>query len=53
MPAIPLSGARRSPPRPGVSWMHSFGADGLIVESKGHYDEAEYERQMSDDSGDS
>jgi steroid delta-isomerase-like uncharacterized protein len=31
----------------------TFRADGLIVESKGHYDEAEYQRQMSDDSGDS
>ncbi len=29
----------------------TFGADGLIVESKGHYDEAEYQRQMSNDSG--
>lgn len=24
----------------------TFGADGLINESKGHYDEAEYERQL-------
>jgi predicted ester cyclase len=24
----------------------TIGADGLIVESKGHYDEAEYERQL-------
>ena len=24
----------------------TFGADGLIAESKGHYDEAEYRRQM-------
>ena len=24
----------------------TFGAGGLIVESKGHYDEAEYERQL-------
>lgn len=29
----------------------TFSADGLIVESKGHYDEAEYQRQMNDDSG--
>ena len=28
-----------------------FDADGLIVESRGHYDEAEYQRQVSDDSG--
>jgi uncharacterized protein (TIGR02246 family) len=27
----------------------TFGTDGLIVESRGHYDEAEYERQMSGD----
>jgi steroid delta-isomerase-like uncharacterized protein len=26
----------------------TFSAEGLIAESKGHYDEAEYERQMSD-----
>jgi steroid delta-isomerase-like uncharacterized protein len=26
----------------------TFGADGLIVESRGHYDEAEYQRQMGD-----
>jgi hypothetical protein len=25
----------------------TFGADGLIQESKGHYDEAEYQRQVS------
>ena len=25
----------------------TFGADGLIAESKGHYDEAEYRRQVS------
>ncbi|HEX9691791.1 MAG TPA: SgcJ/EcaC family oxidoreductase [Gemmatimonadales bacterium] len=25
----------------------TLGADGLIAESKGHYDEAEYQRQMS------
>jgi uncharacterized protein (TIGR02246 family) len=25
----------------------TFGAEGLIAESRGHYDEAEYERQMS------
>jgi len=25
----------------------TIGADGLIVESKGHYDEGEYQRQMS------
>ena len=24
----------------------TFGADGLIAESKGHYDEAEYQRQL-------
>jgi len=24
----------------------TIGADGLIVESKGHYDEAEYQRQL-------
>ena len=24
----------------------TFGADGLIAESKGHYDEAEYARQL-------
>ncbi|MGH7587092.1 MAG: nuclear transport factor 2 family protein [Gemmatimonadota bacterium] len=29
----------------------TFGADGLLVESKGHYDEAEYQRQMSRDVG--
>lgn len=29
----------------------TFNADGMIVESKGRYDEAEYQRQMSDDSG--
>lgn len=29
----------------------TFNADGLIVESRGHYDEAEYQRQMRDDSG--
>lgn len=28
-----------------------FGADGLIAESKGHFDEADYERQLSVDSG--
>ena len=28
-----------------------FRDDGLIVESKGHYDEAEYQRQMNDGSG--
>lgn len=28
----------------------TFGADGLILESKGHYDEAEYQRQLSGDS---
>jgi len=28
----------------------TFDADGLILESNGHYDEAEYQRQMSDDS---
>lgn len=28
----------------------TFGADGLILESKGHYDEAEYQRQLSVDS---
>ncbi len=27
----------------------TFGADGLIAESKGHFDEAEYQRQMGDD----
>jgi uncharacterized protein (TIGR02246 family) len=27
----------------------TFSADGLLRESKGHYDEAEYERQMSGD----
>ncbi len=26
-----------------------FGADGLIAESKGHFDEAEYQRQLSAD----
>lgn len=25
----------------------TFGADGLIVQSKGHFDEAEYQRQLS------
>jgi len=30
-------------------WM--FSADGLIVESKGHYDETEYQRQMKDAGG--
>ena len=25
----------------------TMGADGLITESKGHFDEAEYQRQMS------
>ncbi len=29
----------------------TLGSDGLIVESKGHYDEAEYQRQMSADIG--
>jgi uncharacterized protein (TIGR02246 family) len=29
----------------------TFGADGLITESKGHYDEAEYQRQASGDNG--
>jgi len=29
-------------------WM--FGTDGLIVESKGHFDEAEYRRQLDSDS---
>lgn len=29
----------------------TFNADGLIVESKGHYDEAEYQIQLSDESG--
>jgi hypothetical protein len=28
----------------------TLSADGLIVESKGHYDEAEYERQLSGNS---
>jgi steroid delta-isomerase-like uncharacterized protein len=27
----------------------TLGADGLIVESKGHYDEVEYQRQLGDD----
>jgi hypothetical protein len=25
----------------------TFGDDGLVAESKGHYDEAEYERQLA------
>jgi CubicO group peptidase (beta-lactamase class C family) len=29
----------------------TLAADGLIAESRGHYDEAEYERQMSGDGG--
>ncbi len=29
----------------------TFADDGLIVESKGYYDEAEYQRQMSDENG--
>lgn len=29
----------------------TFSAKGLILESQGHYDEAEYQRQMSSDSG--
>jgi len=29
----------------------TLDTDGLILESRGHYDEAEYQRQMSDDSG--
>ena len=29
----------------------TIGSSGLIVESQGHYDEAEYQRQMSNDSG--
>ena len=29
----------------------TLGSDGLIEESKGHYDEAEYERQMGEGSG--
>ena len=29
----------------------TFSADGLIAQSSGHYDEAEYQRQMSDPSG--
>lgn len=29
----------------------TIGADGLIVESRGHFDEAEYQRQLSGDGG--
>ena len=29
----------------------TIGADGLIVESKGHFDEAEYQRQLNGDGG--
>lgn len=29
----------------------TIGADGLIVESKGHFDEAEYQRQLNGDAG--
>jgi uncharacterized protein (TIGR02246 family) len=31
----------------------TLSADGLIVESKGHFDEAEYQRQLSDNGGES
>ena len=30
-----------------VTWWAMIGADGLIAESKGHFDVAEYQRQMS------
>ena len=31
----------------------TVGTDGLIVESKGHFDETEYQRQLSGDGGES
>jgi hypothetical protein len=29
----------------------TFGSDGLIAESKGHYDESDYQRQLNGDDG--